>query len=127
MDVDNLGVLDLTDPAVTSALGVTEAALVSDDYDVTLSIAVAAVEAGFNGILAPSAALTGRRTIVVFPNGMPAVTAGPSPVRQPPPRMTDLLTAIRAHPDVLGSVQGLLRSISAGGRETVRRLRHRNS
>jgi RES domain-containing protein len=104
VDIDGLEVLDLTDTSVVSALEVTEADLVGDDYALTRSIAVFAAAAGFDGILAPSAALAGRTTLVVFPRGMQAVTAGPSRVRQPPPRMADLLTSMKVHPGAPGTV-----------------------
>lgn len=126
-DVDGLVVLDLTDTSVTSALGVATADLVGDDYTLTQRIAGAATSAGFEGILAPSAALESRTTLAVFPLGMRAVRMGSSRVRQPPPRVADLLVAIKAHPDMPGTVQGLLRTISAGGSEAVRRLRRRPS
>ena len=60
VDVDRLAVLDLTDATVLSAIGATEADLLGDDYSLTQRIARAATEAGFEGILAPSAALPGR-------------------------------------------------------------------
>jgi RES domain-containing protein len=63
-------VLDLTDPRVRSALDVTEANLVGSDSTATQRIAKAAVSAGLEGILAPSAALPGRTTLVVFSRGM---------------------------------------------------------
>ena len=61
----------------------------------------------------------------MFPAGMRAVHAGSSRVRRPPPRMADLLVAIAAHRDVSSVTKGLLRSIAAGGSETLRRLRRR--
>ena len=101
----------------------TEAKLVGDDYRLTQNIAKFAAAAGFEGNLAPSAALLGRATLAVFPRGMDAVTIGPSRVRQPPPRMLDLLTTIRAHPDVPSSVQESLRTTAAGRKAVVRRFR----
>ena len=108
VDVDGMKVLDLTEPSIVSTLEAT-------------------ISAGFEGIVAPSAALAGRTTLVVFSSGMHAVNAGPSRVRQPPPRMADLLTAIRVHRDVPGVVKGMLRFISVGGREAIRRLRQGGS
>ena len=126
-DVDGLQVLDLTDASVLAALGVAEVDLIGDDYAVTRRIAEVAASAGFEGILAPSAALAGHTTLVVFPAGMHAAQPGISRVRQPPPRMADLLVAIRAHPDVPGSVQGLLRTLAAKGSEAIRHARRRGS
>jgi hypothetical protein len=127
VDVDGMKVLDLTEPSIVSTLEATDAELIGDDYDLTQRIAAAAISAGFEGIVAPSAALAGRTTLVVFSSGMHAVNAGPSRVRQPPPRMADLLTAIRVHRDVPGVVKGMLRFISVGGREAIRRLRQGGS
>ena len=59
VDVSDLVVLDLTDPTVCVALGVTEADLVADDYATIGQVAAAAHAAGFDGILAPAAALPG--------------------------------------------------------------------
>jgi RES domain-containing protein len=96
VDVTDLEVLDLTDQAVRDLFGVTEADLVRDDYSVTQEIAEQARLAGFGGILAPSAALPGRRTLVVFPSGAASRTPGPSSVRRPPPRMGSLRGSIPA-------------------------------
>jgi RES domain-containing protein len=60
VDVTDLVVLDLTDSTVCVALGVTEDDLVADDYTLCQDIAAAAHAAGFDGILAPAAALPGR-------------------------------------------------------------------
>ena len=84
MDVADLEVLDLTDDQVRQRLGISIADLTSDDYSVTQTIAEAARHAGFGGILAPSAALQGRRTLVIFARGTTALAYGPSSVRMPP-------------------------------------------
>lgn len=125
VDVEELTVLDLTDVAIRSALHVTEADLVGDDYAVTQRIADAASSAGFQGILAPSAALENRTTLVVFASGMDALSPGPSLVRPPPPRMADLLGMIRPHPDVPETVRRLLHALGVSGSEAVRRMRRR--
>lgn len=65
--IDN--VLDLTDPSVRDKLGVTMDDLVSTgpgQYDVTHKIGKFAEEAGFNGILAPSARNPGGANLIVF-------------------------------------------------------------
>jgi RES domain-containing protein len=123
VDVANLEVLDLTDPGVRAALGVEQDDLVGDEYTKTQQIAQAAASAGFGGILAPSAALPGRRTLAVFGAGILHVTPGPSRVAQPPPRLADLLHAVRAHPDVPATVRTFLGLLGAAGSQTVRRLR----
>jgi len=126
-DVDGLEVLDLTDATVLSTLEISDVDLLGDDYTLAQRIAKAAASAGFGGILAPSAALAGHTTLVVFASGMNAVNAGPSRVRQPPPHIADLLVAVRTHPDMPDTVQGLLRTLGAKGSEAVRRVRRRGS
>jgi RES domain-containing protein len=93
--VEDLSVLDLTDPAVREAVGLVEADLLGDGYSRTQQIALAAVAAGFDGILAPSAALPGRTTLAVFPRGMAKVSAVREAVRTAPPRLRMLSTRVR--------------------------------
>lgn len=78
-----LEVLDLNDEAIRSSLGLTVGDLTGDDYAKSQDVAEAAREAGFGGILAPSAAMPGRATLVVFATGLPSVTFGRSRARQP--------------------------------------------
>jgi hypothetical protein len=118
--VDRLQVLDLTDPSVRAAVGLEEADLVGDDYAKTQAIAFAAAAAGFGGLLAPSAALPGRRTLVVFAGGASAITAEWSSVRQPPPRLADLLHAVRVRADMPLAVRQLLARLAAAGGDAVR-------
>jgi RES domain-containing protein len=92
----DLLVFDLTDKTTRSHLGVNEADLVSDDYAITC----AAGAAGFDAVLAPAAALRGCETLAVFAQPLPSITAERSEVRQPPPRLADLLPLIRPHEDV---------------------------
>jgi RES domain-containing protein len=119
--VDSLTVLDLTDDDICSQLGVTSADLIGNDYGRTQAVGEAAAKAGFDAILAPSAALPGRLTLVVFPAGMSHLTASPSRVRQPPPRLGNLLRSIPPHPQVPGAVRDHLRSVMRTGTEAVRR------
>lgn len=63
VDVVDLDVLDLCDPAVREELGVSEGDLVSDDYSACQALADEAARY-FDGLLAPSAALPGRRTLI---------------------------------------------------------------
>ena len=97
VDVTDLEVLDLTDERVRQLLGISVLDLTSDDYSVTQAIAEAARQAGFGGILAPSAALPGRRTLVVFSHGTKALAYGPSSVRMPRARMRHLQRSIRRY------------------------------
>ncbi len=121
--VTDLEVLDLTDSDVRDYLGVELADLEGDDYATTQHLAASAAAAGFGGVLAASAALPGRKTLVVFPAGMPQVKPGRSRISQPPPRLADLLHTIRPHPDVPSAVRDTLRLLAQAGGEAVRRLR----
>lgn len=96
--VEDLSVLDLTDPAVRGVVGLSEADLDGDAYSRTQQIALAAFEAGFDGILAPSAALPGRTTLAVFPRGMAKVSAVREAVRTAPPRLRVLSPRVRRRP-----------------------------
>ena len=111
--------LDLTDPTV----GLEEADLIGDDYTKTQAVAAAAAAAEFAGLLAPSAALSGRRTLVVFAAGASAITAEWSAVRQPPPRLADLLHVMRVRADVPLAVRNLLARLAVAGSDAVRRRR----
>lgn len=77
----------------------------------------------FDGLLAPSAALPGRRTLVIFAAGMAKVTVVSSRVRQPPPRLADLMRDIRVHRDVPAAVRSYLRSVASAGSDAIRRRR----
>jgi RES domain-containing protein len=116
-------VLDLTDKMTRSHLGVNEADLVSDDYAITQTIARAARDAGFDAILAPAAALPGCQTLAVFTQALPNITAERSEVRQPPPRLADLLPLIRPHEDVTDTARRLLITLGRLGAEAIRRRR----
>jgi RES domain-containing protein len=93
--VESLRVLDLTDPATREALSVTEADLTSDDLSRCQALGDAARAAGFEGMLAPSAALAGETTLVVFPSGMARLTEDHSRVQRPPARLRALVSRIR--------------------------------
>lgn len=123
--VTDLEVLDLTSPDTRAAVGVTEHDLTGDDYTATRAIAEAARQAGFEGMLAPSAALPGRQTLVVFIGGMTRVDPERSRVQQPPPRLADLLAVIRPHPDVPSAVRRTLHAIYLAGSDAIRRVRGR--
>lgn len=122
VDVADLNVLDLCDPTTRDRLGVSEADLTSDDYGLCQAIADEAAH-HFDGVLAPSAALPGRRTLVIFPAGMAKVSVVSSRVRQPPPRLADLVNDIRVHRDVPAAVRSYLRSVASAGSDAIRRAR----
>ena len=119
----DLELLDLTDERVRAHLHISKDHLVGDDYAVSQVIASAAEGAGFEGVLAPSAAFHGRRTLVVFPAALRSIDAERSVVRQPPPRLVDLITLIRPHPDVPMPVRHRFTALAATGSEAVRRRR----
>jgi RES domain-containing protein len=119
----DLKVLDLTDAQVRHHLGISESDLLSDDYTGTQALAAAARDAGFDGILAPAAALPGRQTLVVFVHAFPKVHAERSEIRQPPPRLADLLPLIRPHERVPEAVRRAYRTLATAGAEAIRRRR----
>lgn len=121
--VSNLEVLDLTDGAIGTVVGLEPKDLVGDDYTQSQAVAHAASEAGFGGIIAPSAALPGRMTLVVFGSGMKHLTPGSSRIRQPPPRLVDLLRAVRPSPDVPLAVINRLQLVADAGSDVLRRRR----
>jgi RES domain-containing protein len=118
-----LQVLDLTDERIRSHLCVDETDLLSDDYTTTQAIAAAARAANFDAILAPAAALSGCQTLAVFVHALPNVEPERSEVRQPPPRLAELLPLIRPHEHVPDSVRRLLETVTRAGAEAIRRRR----
>ncbi|HVA43784.1 MAG TPA: RES family NAD+ phosphorylase [Acidimicrobiales bacterium] len=96
--VEDLMLLDLTDPKVLEAVGLTDSDLIGDDYSRTQQMAVAAVEAGFDGALAPSAALPDRLTLAVFPKGIAKLSVLREAVRTAPPRLRILSPRVRRRP-----------------------------
>jgi RES domain-containing protein len=89
--VMRLRVLDLTNPQVRETLGVSERELTGDDLTHCQKVAEYARDSGYDGVLAPSAALDGQRTIAVFSSAMRKITAGRSRVGSPPARTRRLL------------------------------------
>ncbi len=67
--------LDLTDPEVRERLGVDEDDVVGADWAVCQSLADRARDLGIDGVLAPSGALAGEITLVVFAHALRKVTA----------------------------------------------------
>ncbi len=92
--VAELLVIDLTDVGVRDALGVKEADLKSDDYAACQRIAEEARVAGLDGIVAPSAAMKGEHTLIVFRSGIKKLTEEHSRVQHPPVSMLDMLVRI---------------------------------
>ena len=86
-----LRVLDLTNARVRELLDVSESELTADDLTLCQEIADYARDAGFDAILAPSAALEGQRTIAVFASAMRKITEERSRVASPPARARRLL------------------------------------
>jgi RES domain-containing protein len=71
-------VLDLTDQKVLEALQISAAALVADAPDLTRRIGRQALDAGYDAIIAPSAAREGGKNLVIFLSAaapVPAVKA----------------------------------------------------
>jgi RES domain-containing protein len=126
VEVISLRVLDLARPRVQDTLGVTEDQLVDDDLTICQSLGEAAVGL-FEGVLGPSAALPGCRTLAVFPDGMAKVWIFNERVRQPPPRMADLIDDIRIHREMKPAALGILRALRDEGADAVRRQRRRES
>lgn len=119
----DLDVLDLTNPAVRRHLDIDESDLLADDYTITQELGAAARGAGFDAVLAPAAGLPGRQTLAVFVSALPAVHAERSEIRQPPPRLADLLPLIRPHERVPDATPRAYRAIAAAGAEAIRRRR----
>lgn len=119
----DLQVLDLTDPVTRAHLGVTEEDLTAEELDLTQEIAAAAREAGFDAILAPAVALPGCHTLAVFAHALSSITAERSVIRQPPPRLADLLPVIRPHEAVPDTVRRMMMTLQRAGAEAIRRRR----
>jgi len=119
--VVDLEVLDLTDPNVQQRFGVTEDQLVANDWAPCQDLAAQARAAGFEGLLAPSGALGGETTVVVFASAMEKVVAEHSRVQRPPIRMVDVLQRIRLPEVAIESVGRLYEALGS----LARRLRRR--
>ena len=91
--VADLVVLDLTDARRRRLACITLKQLRSNRYAACQALGRAAREAGFEGILAPSAALRGEDTLVVFDRALAKVTEIHSEVTPPP---SDLRGRVRA-------------------------------
>ncbi|MCB1255610.1 MAG: RES family NAD+ phosphorylase [Microthrixaceae bacterium] len=116
-------VLDLTSSTVQKSIGINAGDLLSDDYAVTQDVAAAARDAGFDAVLAPAAALPDRETLAVFAHALAKVHPERSAIRQPPPRLADLLPLIRPHERVPDVVRRAYFTIAGTGAEAIRRRR----
>ena len=115
-EVTDLAVLDLTDPEVRDQPGVTVEELVRDDLRRCQELATMAREAGFEGVLAPSAALDGEITLAVFASAMGKVVAEHSRVQRRPIRMIRVLERIRVPDAAIDTVGRLYEALVALGR-----------
>jgi RES domain-containing protein len=97
LQVRELPVLDLTDPAVREQLEVTEADLISNDDTICQAITetVRRNPGRFGGILEPSAAIDGEQTLVVFQERFDEhVEVLEDPIMTPPIRLFGLFELI---------------------------------
>ncbi len=85
--VRDLKVLDLTDERVREVLGVSDGDLTGDDLTRCQAIAEQARAAGYDGVLAPSAALDGQKTLAIFASAASKIIEESSRVRNAPARM----------------------------------------
>lgn len=93
--VKRLRVLDLANADVREVLDISERELTGDDLTRCQEIADYALEAGYEAILAPSAALKGQRTIAVFSSAMRKLTEERSRIGSPRARARRLLGRVR--------------------------------
>lgn len=66
LEIASEAVLDLTDPDVLGRLGIQSEALTAEDFALPRQIAREARLAGYQCLLAPSAARAGAKTLIVF-------------------------------------------------------------
>ena len=125
--VDRLAVLDLTDPIVREALGVTHDDLVGDDYEDCQWLAHAARVAGFDGVLAPSAGLPGQRTLAVFAGVLDEgrVVVEAERVQVPPINLVKLLPRVRSLPAAAAAFEAYVGDLARLSYESLRRLYRR--
>lgn len=121
--VRELSVLDLTNPEVQLALGSVEDDLTGDDYGACQRLADAARTAQLDGVLAPSAALAGQRTLAVFGSALDdgRVTIEADRVQVPPIDLVKLLPRVRAVPAVAAAFEVYAADLARRSYEAVRR------
>jgi len=108
--IEGLRLLDLTDLQVQASLGVDEEDLVGDDYDLCQALAEAARVAGFDGLLAPSAALSGHVTLALFASTVDSgrIIEETSRVQAPPLDLVRILPSVRPTPGTAEAFQRYL-------------------
>jgi len=121
--VTQLHVLDLTDPAVQTALEIGDCDLVDDDYGGCQEIADAARMAGLDGVLAPSAGLAGERTLAVFTAALDrgAVTEQTGRVQVPPLDLVNVLGSVRPIPAAATAFRAFVTRLTRTPYEALRR------
>jgi RES domain-containing protein len=93
--VTDLRVLDLTDPELREAFGVSARLLVSNRLGPCQRLAAFVRQwPTFQGILAPSAAIPGMTTLVVFPEGLERVEVMTAAVESPPLQLVHLFERV---------------------------------
>lgn len=73
LELSSSRLLDLTDQNVLERLQVSAVALVANDVTLIRQIGKQALDAGYEGIIAPSAAHEGAKNLVIFLNAVPEV------------------------------------------------------
>jgi hypothetical protein len=108
-----LVVLDLTKRSVQTLLQLTNDDIAGESYETCRRLAESARAAGFDGLLAPSGALSGETTLVVFADAMREGTVSEerSRIGTPPRRMLAHLHAIRVRGAAANEVRRLYRKI----------------
>lgn len=96
LTVDELPILDLTDPSVRQAVGVTEAELRSNDYRHCRRVAdlVWSDPEHYGGILGPSAAKPGEQTLAVSQEWLDRIAVEAHRTQTPPRRLLPLFQEI---------------------------------
>jgi RES domain-containing protein len=95
LQVTGLRVLDITDPSVQAALGISQRKLVGNRRGSCQQVAAFAhLWPEIDGLLAPSAAMSGMTTLVIFPQGLEYVSVRDRGVQKPPLRLIHLLERV---------------------------------
>lgn len=105
--------LDLTKSSVRALLQLTNEDLVGESYETCRRVALSARSAGFDGLIAPSGALTGEIAPVMFAveMRMGKVSEEQSRIGTPPGRMLAYLLAIRVRGAAAAELRHLYRRL----------------
>ena len=119
----DLHVLDLTNATTRVHVGVDEDDLTSEDCAITQAIACAAAtrDSTLYSLQQRDWPVVRRWLCSLRP--LRNVTAERSQIRQPPPRLADLLPLVRPHEDVPDAVRRLLKTLERFGADEIRRRR----